>query len=220
MSLRGAPTSLCLHAALTSGENAVNAIFGNSLDTSQTWARCAARADRGAGAPPHGLRGELRRRGNGEVFRPRAFRRPCTAGPDGELLNSPGTPNGRSCSPWRARSFTCNPRSARRTSIGRRPSGPLCTSGSRFEGEIWPTNADRVVEHIRARFDLAHDVLRHSFFSYVVGAEKSVERAALESGTTESILCRHYLKLTTTDEAQDFWRILPPGAGKARKWCA
>lgn len=88
---------------------------------------------------------------------------------------------------------------------------------TRFEGEIWPTNADRMLKHIRAKFDLAHDVLRHSFFSYVVGAEKSVERAALEGGNTESILRRHYLNLTTTDEAQDFWRILPPDARKVSK---
>ena len=87
----------------------------------------------------------------------------------------------------------------------------------RFDGEIWPTNADRMVKHIRARFDLAHDVLRHSFFSYVVGAEKSVERAALEGGNTEGILRRHYLNLANTDEALDFWAILPPGAGKGRK---
>ena len=58
-----------------------------------------------------------------------------------------------------------------------------------YKGEIWPTNADRMVKHIRARFNLAHDVLRHSFFSYVVGAEKSVERAALEGGNTESGQC-------------------------------
>lgn len=88
---------------------------------------------------------------------------------------------------------------------------------SRFEGDIWPTNADRMVKHIRARFDLAHDVLRHSFFSYVVGVEKSVERAALEGGNTESILRRHYLNLTTTGEAEDFWRILPPVAEARRK---
>jgi len=70
-------------------------------------------------------------------------------------------------------------------------------------------DADRMTKHIRARFNLAHDVLRHSFFSYVVGAEKSVERAALEGGNTESILRRHYLDLATTDEAQDFWHIFP-----------
>jgi hypothetical protein len=88
---------------------------------------------------------------------------------------------------------------------------------TRFDGDIWPTNADRMVKHIRARFALGHDVLRHSFFSYVVAAEKSVERAALEGGNTESILRRHYLNLANTDEAQDFWRILPPGAEKGRK---
>jgi len=31
---------------------------------------------------------------------------------------------------------------------------------------------------------------------------------------------RHYLNLTTTDEAQDFWRMLPPGAGEKRKLVA
>jgi hypothetical protein len=59
--------------------------------------------------------------------------------------------------------------------------------------------------------------LRHSFFSYVVAAEKSVERAALEGGNTESILRRHYLNLANTDEAQDFWRIVPPDAKTGRK---
>jgi hypothetical protein len=88
---------------------------------------------------------------------------------------------------------------------------------TRFDGDIWPTNADRMVKHIRARFSLGHDVLRHSFFSYVVAAEKSVERAALEGGNTESILRRHYLNLANTDEAEAFWRIVPPDAKTGRK---
>ena len=82
---------------------------------------------------------------------------------------------------------------------------------TRYGGDIWPTNADRMAKHIRNRFALPHDVLRHSFFSYLVGSEGSVERAALEGGNTESILRRHYLNLTNTDEAADFWQILPPG---------
>jgi hypothetical protein len=88
---------------------------------------------------------------------------------------------------------------------------------TRFNGDVWPTNGERMVRHIRARFALQHDVLRHSFFSYVVGVEKSVERAALEGGNTESILRRHYLNLTTTAEAEDFWRILPAGADSSAK---
>lgn len=81
---------------------------------------------------------------------------------------------------------------------------------TRFDAEIWPTNADRMLKHIRSRFSLAHDVLRHSFFSYLVGAEGSVERAALEGGNTEGILRRHYLNLTTCSEANEYWEILPP----------
>jgi hypothetical protein len=82
---------------------------------------------------------------------------------------------------------------------------------TRFGGEILPPNSDRLVKHIRAKFALGHDVLRHTFFSFLVGAEGSVERAALEGGNTESILRRHYLNTSTATEAADFWKILPPG---------
>ena len=79
-----------------------------------------------------------------------------------------------------------------------------------FEGEIWPRNGDRILKHIRRRFNLAHDVLRHSFFSYLVSAEGSVERAALEGGNTEGIFRRHYLNLANSHESESFWRIFPP----------
>jgi hypothetical protein len=72
------------------------------------------------------------------------------------------------------------------------------------------------VKHIRAKFALGHDVLRHTFFSYLVSAEGSVERAALEGGNTESILRRHYLNCAPQDEATDFWQILPPGSNDAK----
>ena len=88
---------------------------------------------------------------------------------------------------------------------------------TRHGGEILPPNSDRLVKHIRAKFALGHDVLRHSFFSFLVGAEGSVERAALEGGNTEAIIRRHYLNLTTADEAKDFWQILPPDSKKMGK---
>ena len=87
---------------------------------------------------------------------------------------------------------------------------------TRYDGEILPTNSDRLVKHIRAKFALGHDVLRHTFFSYLVSAEGSVERAALEGGNTESILRRHYLNCATQDEATNFWQILPPGSNDAK----
>ena len=85
---------------------------------------------------------------------------------------------------------------------------------TRFSGEIWPRNGDRMLKHVRARFALGHDVLRHTFFSFLVAAEGSVERAALEGGNTESILRRHYLNLSTVGEAGGFWKILPPATGR------
>lgn len=87
---------------------------------------------------------------------------------------------------------------------------------TRFGGEILPPNSDRLVKHIRAKFNLGHDVLRHTFFSYLVGAEGSVERAALEGGNTEAILRRHYLNTSTAGEANDFWQILPPGSKEVK----
>lgn len=84
----------------------------------------------------------------------------------------------------------------------------------RFPGEIWPKNGDRMLKHIRARFALPRDVLRNSFFSFLVAAEKSVENAALEGGNKEGVLRAFYLNLANTDDAEEFWRILPPGAEK------
>lgn len=77
--------------------------------------------------------------------------------------------------------------------------------------EILPTNHDRLVKAIRAKFKLSHDVLRHTFFSCHVGAFRSVGDAALEGGNSESIIKTHYLNLTTRAEAEAFWRIAPAG---------
>lgn len=88
---------------------------------------------------------------------------------------------------------------------------------TRHGGEILPPNADRMIKKIRARFNLGHDVLRHSFFSYLIGSEGSVERAALQGGNTESVIRRHYLNLSTADEAEDFWQIYPPDSSKMGK---
>jgi hypothetical protein len=82
---------------------------------------------------------------------------------------------------------------------------------TRFDGEILPPNSDRRIKHIRAKFFLGHDVLRHTFFSYLVGTDGSVEKAALQGGNTEKVLRRHYLNMVTATEAAEFWQILPPG---------
>jgi len=82
--------------------------------------------------------------------------------------------------------------------------------------EILPTNHDRLVKAIRAEKKLTHDVLRHSFFSYHVGAFRSVGDAALQGGNSESVIKKHYLNLTTRTEGEAFWRIAPTGVKIAK----
>jgi hypothetical protein len=82
--------------------------------------------------------------------------------------------------------------------------------------EILPTNYDRLVKTIRAEKKLTHDVLRHSFFSYHVGAFRSVGDAALQGGNSESVIKKHYLNLTTRTEGEAFWRIAPTGVKIAK----
>lgn len=82
--------------------------------------------------------------------------------------------------------------------------------------EILPTNHDRILKTIRAEKKLTHDVLRHSFFSYHVGAFRSVGDAALEGGNSESVIKTHYLNLTTRTEGETFWRIAPKGVKIAK----
>lgn len=82
--------------------------------------------------------------------------------------------------------------------------------------EILPTNHDRHVKAIRAERNLSHDILRHSFFSYHVGAFRSVGDAALEGGNSESVIKAHYLNLTTRTQGEAFWRIAPKGVRIAK----
>jgi integrase len=64
---------------------------------------------------------------------------------------------------------------------------------------------------VRARFDLGHDVLRHTYISMTVGAFRSVGDAALQAGNSEAVIRKHYLDLKSTEEADRFWRIVPTG---------
>ena len=79
-----------------------------------------------------------------------------------------------------------------------------------YTGEILPTNHDRMLKHVRAKFHLGHDVLRHTFFSMHVAAFKSVGEAAIEGGNTESVVKRHYLNLSSYTDGAQFWAIHPP----------
>ncbi|OAM89043.1 site-specific integrase [Termitidicoccus mucosus] len=62
---------------------------------------------------------------------------------------------------------------------------------------------------IRQKFGVGHDVLRHTFISMHVGKFRSMGDTALQAGNSESIIRRHYLNVTTPQEAGTFFAIMP-----------
>jgi len=73
----------------------------------------------------------------------------------------------------------------------------------------WPESFDRHAKHIRSKFTIGHDALRHTFISQHVAAFGSIEQAALQAGNTEAITRKHYLNLTDSANAGAFWAISP-----------
>jgi site-specific recombinase XerD len=65
------------------------------------------------------------------------------------------------------------------------------------------------LSRIRRQFGLSHDVLRHTFISMHVAKFRSMGDTALQAGNSETIIRRHYLNVTTPQEAGAFFSILP-----------
>lgn len=74
---------------------------------------------------------------------------------------------------------------------------------------IWPRGFKRLRMAFRKKFDLSHDILRHTFISMFVGKFRSLGEAALQAGNSETIIKKHYLDLRTAEEAEQFFSILP-----------
>jgi integrase len=74
---------------------------------------------------------------------------------------------------------------------------------------IIPANLQHIREKVAQKFPLSHDVMRHSFISMFVAKFRSLGEAALQAGNSESIIRRHYLDLKSTEEAEQFFNILP-----------
>ncbi len=74
---------------------------------------------------------------------------------------------------------------------------------------IIPANLQHIREKVAAAFPLTHDVMRHTFISMFVAKFRSMGEAALQAGTSEGIIRRHYLDLKTPEEAEQFFGILP-----------
>ena len=74
---------------------------------------------------------------------------------------------------------------------------------------IVPPNMQHLRAAIAKRFNLSHDVMRHTFISMFVAKFRSMGEAALQAGNSETIIRKHYLDLKSKDEAEQFFSILP-----------
>ena len=74
---------------------------------------------------------------------------------------------------------------------------------------IMPRGFRRLRLEFRKRFELSHDILRHTFISMFVGKFRSMGDAALQAGNSEAIIRKHYLDLKSKDEANEFFNIVP-----------
>jgi integrase len=59
------------------------------------------------------------------------------------------------------------------------------------------------------KIEWPRNVLRHSFISYRIATMKSADQVALEAGNSPSIIFKHYRELTTEDQADKWFAILP-----------
>jgi integrase len=74
---------------------------------------------------------------------------------------------------------------------------------------IIPANLQHLREKAVEKFDLTHDVMRHTYISMFVAKFRSIGEAALQAGNSESIIRKHYLDLKDPAEAELFFGIKP-----------
>ena len=70
-----------------------------------------------------------------------------------------------------------------------------------------PRGFRRLRLRIRKRFNLYHDILRHTLVSMFVAKSRSMGEAALQAGNSESIIRKHYLDPKSPAEAEEFFII-------------
>jgi integrase len=59
------------------------------------------------------------------------------------------------------------------------------------------------------KIEWPRNVLRHSFISYRIADVKSADQVALEAGNSPSIIFKHYRELTTEEQAEKWFSIMP-----------
>jgi hypothetical protein len=80
---------------------------------------------------------------------------------------------------------------------------------SQYGGDIVPRGHERAASHVREKFGLTRDVLRHTFITMHVMAFDSFAQTAIQSGNTEEIIRKHYFNASTKVDAARFWNIVP-----------
>ncbi|HEX2749328.1 MAG TPA: hypothetical protein VHM91_15070 [Verrucomicrobiales bacterium] len=80
---------------------------------------------------------------------------------------------------------------------------------TRYGFEILGTGSDDGIKAVRAAANLGHDVLRHSFISYHIGAFQNIEATALQAGNSVKMIRDHYLNHPSEGESRQFWNIIP-----------
>lgn len=80
------------------------------------------------------------------------------------------------------------------------------------KGPIILENFKERRDRFAKKFNLTHEVLRHTFISMFVAKFRSIGEAAIQAGNSESIIRKHYLDLKTTKEAEAFYGIMPKHA--------
>ena len=75
-----------------------------------------------------------------------------------------------------------------------------------------PIIIPKIAEHKKAiaeRFNLSHDILRHTFISMHVAKFRSMGDTALQAGNSEGIIRKHYLNIKSPAEAEAFFALMP-----------
>ena len=75
-----------------------------------------------------------------------------------------------------------------------------------------PANFRKLLKRTREKFELGHNVLRHTYVSMIAGKYRSVGEAALQAGNSEEVVWSNYLDLVDESEAARFWEIAPAEA--------
>jgi integrase len=74
---------------------------------------------------------------------------------------------------------------------------------------IIPSNVRRMINGIRRKFQIGHDVMRHTYISMFVAKFRSMGDAALQAGNSETMIRRHYYNIVSAADAEAFSSIRP-----------